>query len=114
MSRCSWTGSWFPPAAVAREEIFGPVLVVMPHDGDEDAVALASDSPYGLSGPVWSADRDRAIAVAARMRTGTVGVNGGVWYSPDMPFGGYKQSGVGREMGWQGWRSISRPSPWRS
>jgi aldehyde dehydrogenase (NAD+) len=84
---------------VAREEIFGPVLVVIPHDGDDDAVMLANDSPYGLSGSVWSADRDRAMAVARRMRTGTVGVNGGVWYSPDMPFGGYKQSGVGREMG---------------
>lgn len=89
-------------ARVAREEIFGPVLVVIPHDGDEDAVALANDSPYGLSGSVWSADRDRAMAVAAKMRTGTVGVNGGVWYSPDMPFGGYKQSGVGREMGLAG------------
>lgn len=86
-------------ARVAREEIFGPVLVVIPHDGDDDAVMLANDSPYGLSGSVWSADRDRAMAVARRMRTGTVGVNGGVWYSPDMPFGGYKQSGLGREMG---------------
>jgi aldehyde dehydrogenase (NAD+) len=86
-------------ARVVREEIFGPVLVVTPHDGDDDAVALANDSPYGLSGSVWSQDRDRAMAVAARLRTGTVGVNGGVWYSPDVPFGGYKQSGLGREMG---------------
>jgi aldehyde dehydrogenase (NAD+) len=84
---------------VAREEIFGPVLVVLPHDGDDDAVALANDSPYGLSGSVWSTDRDRAMAVAGRLRTGTVSVNGGVWYSPDVPFGGYKQSGIGREMG---------------
>ena len=84
---------------MAREEIFGPVLVVIPHDGDDDAVALANDSPYGLSGSVWSGDRDRAMAVAQRIRTGTVGVNGGLWYSPDVPFGGYKQSGVGREMG---------------
>jgi aldehyde dehydrogenase (NAD+) len=84
---------------VAREEIFGPVLVVIPHDGDDDALEIANDSPYGLSGSVWSADRDRAMAVAGRMRTGTVGVNGGVWYSPDVPFGGYKQSGIGREMG---------------
>jgi aldehyde dehydrogenase (NAD+) len=84
---------------VAREEIFGPVLVVIPHDGDDHAVAIANDSPYGLSGSVWSADRDRAMAVAGRLRTGTVGVNGGVWYSPDVPFGGYKQSGLGREMG---------------
>ena len=84
---------------VAREEIFGPVLVVLPHDGDDDAVSIANDSPYGLSGSVWSGDRDRAMAVARRIRTGTVGVNGGVWYSPDVPFGGYKQSGIGREMG---------------
>ena len=84
---------------VAREEIFGPVLVVIPHDGDDDAVAISNDSPYGLSGSVWSADRDRAMSVAGRLRTGTVGVNGGVWYSPDVPFGGYKQSGLGREMG---------------
>ncbi|HEY5024970.1 MAG TPA: aldehyde dehydrogenase [Acidimicrobiales bacterium] len=84
---------------VAREEIFGPVLVVIPHDGDDDALSIANDSPYGLSGSVWSGDRDRAMAVARRMRTGTVGVNGGVWYSPDVPFGGYKQSGIGREMG---------------
>ena len=89
-------------ARVSREEIFGPVLVVIPHDGDDDAVMLANDSPYGLSGSVWSADRDRAMAVARRMRTGTVGVNGGVWYSPDVPFGGYKQSGLGREMGLAG------------
>ena len=86
-------------ARTAREEIFGPVLVVIPHDGDDDALRLANDSPYGLSGSVWSGDRDRAMAVARRMRTGTVGVNGGVWYSPDVPFGGYKQSGLGREMG---------------
>jgi aldehyde dehydrogenase (NAD+) len=84
---------------VARQEIFGPVLVLHPHDGDDDAVAIANDSPYGLSGSVWSGDRDRAMAVAGRLRTGTVGVNGGVWYSPDVPFGGYKQSGLGREMG---------------
>ena len=84
---------------VAREEIFGPVLVVIPHDGDEDALRIANDSPYGLSGSVWSGDRNRAMAFAACMRTGTVGVNGGVWYSPDVPFGGYKQSGIGREMG---------------
>jgi aldehyde dehydrogenase (NAD+) len=87
---------------VAREEIFGPVLVVLPHDGDDDALSIANDSPYGLSGSVWSGDRDRAMAVAGRMRTGTVGVNGGVWYSPDVPFGGYKQSGIGREMGVMG------------
>lgn len=86
-------------ARVAREEIFGPVLTVIAHDGDDDAVRIANDSPYGLSGTVFSADPDRAQAVAARLRVGTVNVNGGVWYSADVPFGGYKQSGVGREMG---------------
>ena len=84
---------------VAREEIFGPVLTVIAHDGDDDAVRLANDSPYGLSGSVFSADPERAAAVADRLRVGTVNVNGGVWYSADVPFGGYKQSGIGREMG---------------
>jgi aldehyde dehydrogenase (NAD+) len=86
-------------ARVAREEIFGPVLTVIAHDGDDDAVRIANDSPYGLSGTVFSGDPQRAQAVANRLRVGTVNVNGGVWYSADMPFGGYKQSGVGREMG---------------
>jgi aldehyde dehydrogenase (NAD+) len=86
-------------ARVAQEEIFGPVLVILPHDGDPDAVAQANASPYGLSGSVWSGDRSRAVAVAKRIRTGTISVNGGLWYSPDVPFGGYKQSGIGREMG---------------
>lgn len=88
-------------ARVAREEIFGPVLTVIAHDGDDDAVAIANDSPYGLSGTVFGSP-ERAAAVAARMRVGTVNVNGGVWYSADAPFGGYKQSGVGREMGLAG------------
>ena len=86
-------------ARVAREEIFGPVLTVIAHDGDDDAVRIANDSPYGLSGTVFSADPERAQGVADRLRVGTVNVNGGVWYSADVPFGGYKQSGVGREMG---------------
>ncbi|KKF02849.1 aldehyde dehydrogenase [Mycolicibacterium obuense] len=89
-------------ATVAREEIFGPVLTVIAHDGDDDAVRIANDSPYGLSGTVFSGDEERAAGVAARMRVGTVNVNGGVWYSADMPFGGYKQSGIGREMGLAG------------
>ena len=82
----------------AREEIFGPVLTVIAHDGDDDAVRIANDSPYGLSGTVFSADSERAAKFAARLRVGTVNVNGGVWYSADAPFGGYKQSGNGREM----------------
>ncbi|WP_132992175.1 aldehyde dehydrogenase [Gordonia zhaorongruii] len=84
---------------VAREEIFGPVLVVIPHDGDQDAIDIANDSPYGLSGQVWGTDPQRIDAVVTGVRTGTMGVNGGIWYSADVPFGGYKQSGIGREMG---------------
>ncbi len=103
-------------ARVAQEEIFGPVLVVIPHDGDDHAVALANDSAYGLSGSVWSADRERAVGVADRIRTGTIGINGGLWFSPDVPFGGYKQSGVGRESGVAGFeeyletKSIAEPA----
>lgn len=89
-------------ARVAREEIFGPVLTVIAHDGDDDAVRIANDSAYGLSGTVFGADPDRAARAAARVRAGTINVNGGVWYSADAPFGGYKQSGNGREMGLAG------------
>jgi aldehyde dehydrogenase (NAD+) len=89
-------------SVVAREEIFGPVLTLIAHDGDADAVDIANDSPYGLSGAVWSGDTERAWAVAKGVRTGTMSVNGGVWYSADVPFGGYKRSGIGREMGAEG------------
>ena len=101
-------GYWIEPTVIAgldnssrlaQEEIFGPVLVVIAHDGDDDAVRIANDSAYGLSGSVDSADLERARRVARRIRSGTLAVNGGVWFSPDAPFGGYKQSGVGREMG---------------
>jgi len=88
-----------PDHTVAQEEIFGPVLAVLAHDGDDDAVRIANDSIYGLSGAVFSASDDRARAVADRVRTGTICVNGGLYYAPDVPFGGYKQSGIGREMG---------------
>jgi aldehyde dehydrogenase (NAD+) len=83
---------------IAREEIFGPVVVVIPYEGDDEAVRLANDSEYGLSGGVWSADESRALAVARRLRTGTVGVNGRP-ISFDGPFGGHKASGLGREYG---------------
>lgn len=86
-------------ARVAREEIFGPVLTVIAHDGDDDAVRIANDSPYGLSGAVHAADPERAWAIARRVRTGTMSVNGGVWYGGDVPFGGYGSSGIGRESG---------------
>ena len=86
-------------ARVAQEEIFGPVLVIIAHDGDDDAIRIANDSPYGLSGAVWGTDPDRINKVVNGVRTGTMGINGGIWYSADVPFGGYKQSGIGREMG---------------
>ncbi|MCU0267226.1 MAG: aldehyde dehydrogenase [Acidimicrobiales bacterium] len=89
-----------PDATVAQEEIFGPVLAVIPYDGgDDEAVAIANNSVYGLSGAVFSASPERARAVANRIRTGTLAVNGAPYYGPDAPFGGYKQSGIGREMG---------------
>ena len=88
--------------SIAREEIFGPVLCVIPHDGDDDAVRIANDSDFGLSGSVWSASEERALAVARKVRTGTINVNGGNFYGSDAPFGGYKQSGIGREMGLEG------------
>jgi aldehyde dehydrogenase (NAD+) len=88
-----------PDSEIAQEEAFGPVLAVIGYDGDDDAVRIANNSVYGLSGGVYSADTERAIAVARRIRTGTVSINGGSYYAPDAPFGGYKQSGIGREMG---------------
>jgi aldehyde dehydrogenase (NAD+) len=83
---------------IAQEEIFGPVLCIIAYDNDDDAVRLANDTIYGLSGAVWSADAARAKAVARRLRTGQVTINGGR-YNPLAPFGGYKQSGHGRELG---------------
>jgi aldehyde dehydrogenase (NAD+) len=83
---------------IAREEIFGPVLSILPYEGEENAVAIANDTPYGLSGAVWSADVHRATTVARRLRTGQVDVNGGA-FNPAAPFGGYKRSGYGRENG---------------
>ncbi len=87
-----------PEMTIAQEEIFGPVLVIQPYENEDDAVRIANDTVYGLSGGVWSADVDRAIAVARRIRTGQIEINGGA-YNPIAPFGGYKQSGHGRENG---------------
>ncbi|ROO87999.1 aldehyde dehydrogenase (NAD+) [Actinocorallia herbida] len=104
-------GFWVEPTAfanvpndarIAREEIFGPVLCLIGYEDEEDAIRIANDSPYGLSGSVFSADLDRALAVAKRIRTGSIGVNGGGFTAPDTPYGGYKQSGVGREFGVEG------------
>jgi aldehyde dehydrogenase (NAD+) len=109
-------GFWIEPtviagldntARVAQEEIFGPVLTVIPHDGDDDAVHIANESPYGLSGSVESGDLERAKSVARRIRTGTIGVNGGQWFGADSPFGGFKQSGIGREMGVPGFEEYT-------
>lgn len=88
-----------PDSKIAQEEIFGPVLTVTPYDTDDDAVAIANNSIYGLSGEVSSADVDRAMAVATRMRTGNVSINGKSHFGIDSPFGGTKQSGLGYRNG---------------
>ena len=83
---------------IAQEEIFGPVLSIIPYEDEEDAIRIANDTVYGLAGGVWSSDPDRAKRVARRLRTGQVDINGGK-FNPLAPFGGYKQSGNGREFG---------------
>lgn len=93
-----------PDSTIAQEEIFGPVLAVIPFDDDDDAVRIANNSRYGLSGSVQSGSLERAMNVARRIRTGTLSVNGGMWFAPDSPFGGYKESGLGREHGIEGFR----------
>jgi betaine-aldehyde dehydrogenase len=87
-----------PTMTIAQEEIFGPVLAIIPYKDEEDAIRIANDSIYGLAGGVWSGDPERAKRVARRMRTGQVDINGGN-FNPLAPFGGYKQSGRGREHG---------------
>ena len=83
---------------IAQEEIFGPVLVVIPYDDEDDAVRLANDSAYGLGGGVWTSDPERGMRIARRIRTGFFMINAAP-VGFDGPFGGYKASGVGREMG---------------
>jgi acyl-CoA reductase-like NAD-dependent aldehyde dehydrogenase len=87
---------------IAREEIFGPVLTVIPYSDEDDAIRIANDSEYGLAGSVWTQDIDRGLAVAAAIRTGTFGVNQGYTMDPFAPFGGVKGSGYGRELGREG------------
>ncbi len=84
---------------IAQDEVFGPVLAVIPYDDDDDAVRIANNSVFGLSGGIQSADEERAVALARRIRTGTFSINGGNYFAADVPFGGYKQSGIGRESG---------------
>ncbi len=103
---------------IAQEEIFGPVLVAIPFDDDEDAIGIANDSVYGLSGGVFSGSLDRSLRVAERVRTGTFAVNGGMPIGQaDIPFGGYKQSGIGRQNGLAGFdqylemKSVAWPTP---
>jgi len=88
-----------PDSEIAQDEVFGPVLVVIPFDDDDDAVRIANNSIYGLAGAVFSRDQDRAVAVARRIRAGSFSINGGNYFGADSPFGGFKQSGIGREMG---------------
>jgi aldehyde dehydrogenase (NAD+) len=90
---------------IAQEEIFGPVLSIISYDGEDEAAAIANDSAYGLSGGVWSADAERAKAFARRIRTGQIEVNGGA-FNPNAPFGGYKNSGYGREYGAHGFEEF--------
>jgi len=90
-----------PDMTIAREEVFGPVLSIMVVDDDDEAIALANATPYGLHGGVWSEDLERAERVARAMKTGQVDINGGR-FNPLAPFGGYRQSGNGRERGHYG------------
>ncbi len=101
---------------IAQEEIFGPVLVVIPYEDEEDAIRIANDSVYGLAGNVMSSSLDRSLAVARRLRAGFIGLNGTAGYGADVPFGGYKDSGVGRQNGIEGFhqymevKSVSYPA----
>ncbi|MER6331768.1 aldehyde dehydrogenase family protein [Streptomyces sp. NPDC001034] len=90
-----------PEMTIAQEEIFGPVLSLLPYDDEDDALRIANGTVYGLAGAVWAGDEDEAVAFARRMDTGQVDINGGR-FNPLAPFGGYKQSGVGRELGSHG------------
>jgi acyl-CoA reductase-like NAD-dependent aldehyde dehydrogenase len=90
---------------IAQEEIFGPVLCIIPFNDDDDAVRIANDTVYGLAGGVWAANKDKAIGIARRLRTGQVEVNNGA-FNVNAPFGGYKQSGFGRELGRHGFEEF--------
>ena len=87
---------------IAREEIFGPVLTAIPYDTEAEAIAIANDSDYGLCGSVWTSDVEHAAEVGAQVRTGVVAVNSSMILDFNSPFGGFKQSGIGRELGPEG------------
>ncbi|MGB8404248.1 MAG: aldehyde dehydrogenase family protein [Mycobacterium sp.] len=89
-------------AEIAQSEVFGPVMVVLPYKDEQDALRIANDSRYGLSGSVFSESRERALTFAGRVRAGSMIVNGGIYYGADAPYGGYKTSGVGRQNGVEG------------
>jgi len=95
-----------PASEIAQDEVFGPVLAMIPYADDDDAVRIANDSIFGLSGAIYGADQDRALAMARRIRTGTFSINGGNYFFSDTPFGGYKQSGIGREKGVAGFEEF--------
>src|SRR6185436_688295 len=101
-------GHWVQPTIIvgvtndmriAREEVFGPVLSVIRYEDEDEAIRIANDTEYGLASAVWSTDDERALAVASKIRAGTVWINDHHMINCDVPFGGYKQSGVGRELG---------------
>jgi aldehyde dehydrogenase (NAD+) len=101
-------GYWLAPTIVtgvrndmtiAREEVFGPVLVVIPYTGDEEAISIANDSEFGLAASIWTTDNARGLAMAERIQSGSVWINDAHQINCQVPFGGYKQSGVGRELG---------------
>jgi acyl-CoA reductase-like NAD-dependent aldehyde dehydrogenase len=108
-------GYWYPCTLVeadnddrvAREEVFGPVAAVIPFDSEEDAVRLANATPYGLSGSIWTRDGARALRVARGIESGVLSVNSNSSVRPSTPFGGFKQSGFGRELGMQGLEGYS-------